>query len=60
MSTTIATIDFGAFVNGCTENRKKIALEVDEALRTKGSFYLRNHGIGHDITNAVFDWVGRL
>ena len=54
---SIPSIDFKAFRDGPVEQRKRIVLDVDEALRSAGFFELYNHGIEQDKINACFDWV---
>jgi isopenicillin N synthase-like dioxygenase len=53
----LPVVDFASFRTGSAEDRKRIALEVDDALRTAGFFYLRNHGIPQPKIQDLFEKV---
>ena len=57
MYSKIPTIDFSRFLNGSIQDRQKTVQEVDNALRTVGFFYLRNHGISQGKIDTCFEWV---
>jgi len=45
MFTQIPLIDFDPFLNG----REEVALEIGDACRNVGFFYLSNHGVSQDL-----------
>ncbi|KIW15207.1 hypothetical protein PV08_05252 [Exophiala spinifera] len=47
MAASLPIVDFGAFIDpaSSSEERKKVALDIDRACREVGFFYLKNHGI---------------
>lgn len=47
-------VDFVSFRTGSAEDRKRTASEIDDALRTAGFFYLRNHGIQQSKIDDLF------
>ncbi|KAK8174967.1 thymine dioxygenase [Phyllosticta citrichinensis] len=53
----VPIVDFGGF---CRENdeqaRRKVAREIDAALRTVGFVYLRNHGVPGETVDEAFEW----
>ena len=60
MYSALPVIEFDRFVGGSTEGRKKIASDVDEALKTIGSFCIRGHGILQSRIDECFDFVSQL
>lgn len=53
----IPLIDFGPFLHGCVEERKRVASAVDAALSSVGFIYLTNHGIEQGKIDTCFQWV---
>ena len=51
----IPLIDFGPFLNGADEDRQKVALEIGNACRNVGFFYLSNHGVSESLIERVYD-----
>lgn len=53
----IPTIDFHESFRESANGRRQIAAQIDQALRTFGSFYLYNHGIEQSKIDKCFEWV---
>ena len=60
MSDVIPVIDFGPFLNGNVEDRRRISLAIGDACRDVGFFYLANHGISSRAIDAVYDQARRF
>ena len=60
MLSTLPTIDFSRFLTGSIEDRRRVASEVDDALKTAGSFQLQNHGIPQRKIDECLTAVGRF
>lgn len=60
MSEEIPIIDFGSFINGTDEDRKKISLEIGNACKDIGFFYISNHGISKTLIENVFQQAERF
>jgi isopenicillin N synthase-like dioxygenase len=54
MFTQIPLIDFDPFLNGTDEDRRRVSLEIGDACRNVGFFYLSNHGISSSIIQNVY------
>ena len=52
----IPIVDFGAFLDGETEEQERVAREIDEAFRTVGFVYLKNHGVPKEKVEECFEW----
>src|SRR5438034_123611 len=50
----IPAIDFRAFLRGTAADRKKVAIQIGEACRNIGFFYLINHGIAEELIARGF------
>jgi isopenicillin N synthase-like dioxygenase len=50
----IPVIDLGPFLDGAAAARRQVALEIGEACRNIGFFYIVNHGVPADLRAAVF------
>ena len=55
MKNDIPVIDFGPFLNGNIDDRRRISSEIGDACRDVGFFYLSNHGISPRVIDAVYD-----
>lgn len=53
---TVPIIDFGRFLHGSPDDRKTIAAELDNALRTVGFLQLKNHGVPAAEVEECFRW----
>lgn len=53
----LPVVDFASFRTGSTEDRKRTASEVDDALKTAGFFHLQNHGIPQQNIEDLFEKV---
>ena len=60
MESSLPEIDFSRFRTGSDGDRREIASQVDQALKTVGFFTLRNHGIPQSRIDDCFAWVGCL
>ena len=60
MHSKIPTIDFKPFLDGCPEEKRQIASQMDTALRTFGSLRLQNHGIDEKKIENCFKWVNSM
>ncbi|KAF1843611.1 Clavaminate synthase-like protein [Cucurbitaria berberidis CBS 394.84] len=56
MERSIPIVDFGLFLNGGKEEREQIARELDDAFRSVGFVYLRNHGVSRKMVGRCFEW----
>jgi isopenicillin N synthase-like dioxygenase len=56
-SSPIPIVDFGKFLLGNSKERKEAASEIDEAFRTVGFVYLKNHGVKKQRVDECFEWV---
>lgn len=54
--TKLPIVDFGAFLRGTEEDKRKIAKEIDDAFCTMGFVYLKNHGVDRDTVEECFSW----
>jgi isopenicillin N synthase-like dioxygenase len=52
----IPIVDFGAFLHGKAEDQDKIAKEIDDAFRSMGFVYLKNHGVRKELLEECFAW----
>lgn len=57
MAAPIPIVDFGKFLYGSDEERKRIAGDIDDAFRNVGFVYLENHGVPKDKVDECFEWV---
>lgn len=60
MSEDIPVIDFGLFLTGNEEDRRRISTEIGNACRDVGFFYLANHGVPSSMVDAVYDQAKRF
>lgn len=56
----IPIVDFGQFLNGSQEEKERVAREIDDAFRTSGFVYLRNHGVEKEVVEEAFEWVSSM
>lgn len=52
----IPVVDFGTFLHGEAEGREKNAKEIDNAFRSVGFVYLKNHGVRKELVEECFTW----
>lgn len=55
----IPVIDFDPFLYGTSQDRLKVARQVDDAFCKHGFLYLANHGIPQEKVDEAFQWVSR-
>ena len=60
MGEDIPVIDFGAFLNGNSDDRRRISVAIGNACRDVGFFYLANHGVPSRVIAAVYDQAKRF
>jgi isopenicillin N synthase-like dioxygenase len=60
MFTQIPLIDFGCFLNGNEEDRKRVSLEIGDACRNVGFFYLSNHGVSSSLIERLYEQAERF
>jgi len=60
MFTQIPLIDFGPFLHGDDEDRRRVSSEIGDACRNIGFFYLSNHGISSVLIERVYDQAKRF
>jgi isopenicillin N synthase-like dioxygenase len=54
--TEIPVVDFGAFLYGRENDKKRIAKEIDDAFCRVGFVYLNNHGVEKEMVKECFSW----
>ncbi|KAJ4290975.1 hypothetical protein N0V90_010171 [Kalmusia sp. IMI 367209] len=52
----IPIVDFGAFLNGGEEEKRRVAEKIDAAFRDVGFVYLRGHGVPKGKVEECFEW----
>ncbi|KAF4304669.1 Isopenicillin N synthase [Botryosphaeria dothidea] len=57
---SIPVVDFGAWSNGSSEQKQKIAKELTDAARGVGFVYIINHGVPDDVLEQAFGWSKKL
>jgi isopenicillin N synthase-like dioxygenase len=53
----IPVVDFTKATNGTREEKEYVARQIDDAFRTVGFVYLKNHGVPLDMIQECFTWV---
>lgn len=54
----VPVVDFSAYSREHSYNDKaKVAKEIDEAFRSLGFVYLKNHGVQKEKVEQCFEWV---
>jgi hypothetical protein len=53
----VPIVDYGLFLHGGDEDKRKVAAQIDEAFRTVGFVCLVNHGIEQAKVDECFEWV---
>jgi isopenicillin N synthase-like dioxygenase len=53
----IPIVDFAGFLNGDKEDQQRVAREIDNAFRSVGFVYLKNHGVKKEMVDECFQWV---
>jgi isopenicillin N synthase-like dioxygenase len=53
----IPIVDFGAFLKDTQEEKEQVATQIDNAFRTAGFMYLKNHGVPRSMIEECFSWV---
>ncbi|KAI0386722.1 Clavaminate synthase-like protein [Hypomontagnella monticulosa] len=56
----IPVLDFGAWSNGSTDKKRRIAQELTDACRRVGFVYIINHGVPGDLLDEAFGWSKKL
>lgn len=56
----IPVVDFSAWSNGSSEDKKRLAQELTEACRQVGFVYIINHGVPSDALGEAFSWSKKL
>ncbi|KAI0108144.1 Clavaminate synthase-like protein [Daldinia grandis] len=56
----IPVVDFGAWLKGSTEDKKRIGQELTDVCRRVGFVYIVNHGVPSDILEEAFSWSKKL
>ncbi|KAI9860488.1 MAG: hypothetical protein M1813_006147 [Trichoglossum hirsutum] len=52
----VPIVDYGLFLHGGDEDKRKVAAQIDEAFRTVGFVCLVNHGIEQAKVDECFEW----
>jgi isopenicillin N synthase-like dioxygenase len=53
----IPIVDFAKTTTGTEEEKEHVAKQIDDAFRTAGFVYLKNHGVPLDKVRGCFEWV---
>jgi hypothetical protein len=52
----IPVVDFGAFLQGGADDKRRVAQDIDDAFCKVGFVYLKNHGVGKEVVDECFAW----
>ncbi|KAH0541396.1 hypothetical protein FGG08_004160 [Glutinoglossum americanum] len=52
----VPIVDYGSFLHGSNEDKRKVAAQIDDAFRTVGFVCLVNHGIEQAKVDECFEW----
>jgi hypothetical protein len=53
----IPIVDFAPTTTGTQAEKEHVAQQIDDAFRTAGFVYLKNHGVSRDKVAECFEWV---
>jgi isopenicillin N synthase-like dioxygenase len=53
----IPIVDFAKAATGTRDEKEQVAKQIDDAFRTAGFVYLKNHGVPQDKVAECFQWV---
>jgi isopenicillin N synthase-like dioxygenase len=52
----IPIVDFSEYLNGDSQNQKRVSKDLIQAVKTFGFVYLRNYGISNELIKELFDY----
>src|SRR5438552_1584233 len=53
----VPIVDYGSFLHGLDDDKRRVAAQIDEAFRAVGFVCLVNHGIEKAKVDECFEWV---
>jgi len=53
----VPSLDFSKYTHGSDEEKRELALQLVESLKTSGFVRLLNHGISDNISHGLLDQV---
>jgi isopenicillin N synthase-like dioxygenase len=53
----VPIVDFAPALDGTQQEKKEVARQIDDAFRTVGFVYLKNHSVEKEVIEECFAWV---